>query len=53
MKVGDPVCTISVMKMFTQVGADQAGRIVEVCVENEALVEYNQILMYIEPLDEI
>jgi len=53
VKVGDPVCTISVMKMFTQVGADRAGRIVEVCVENEALVEYNQILMYIEPLDEI
>lgn len=53
VQVGDPVCTLSVMKMFTQVGADRAGRVVEVCAENEALVEYNQILMYIEPLDEI
>jgi acetyl-CoA carboxylase biotin carboxyl carrier protein len=52
VKVGDPVCTISVMKMFTQVGADRAGRIVEVCVENETLVEHGQVLMYIEPLDE-
>lgn len=51
VKVGDPVCTISVMKMFTQVGADQAGRIVEVCVENETLVEHGQVLMYIDPLD--
>jgi acetyl-CoA carboxylase biotin carboxyl carrier protein len=52
VKVGDPVCTLSVMKMFTQVGADRAGRVVEVCAENETLVEYGQILMYIEPLDE-
>lgn len=52
VSVGDPVCTLSVMKMFTQVGADRPGRIVEVCVENEMLVEHGQVLMYIEPLDE-
>jgi acetyl-CoA carboxylase biotin carboxyl carrier protein len=52
VRVGDPVCTVSVMKMFTQVGADRAGRVVEICVENETLVEHNEILMYIEPLEE-
>jgi acetyl-CoA carboxylase biotin carboxyl carrier protein len=50
--VGVPVCTISVMKMFTEVRSDRAGRVVEVCVENETLVEHGQVLMYIEPLDE-
>jgi acetyl-CoA carboxylase biotin carboxyl carrier protein len=49
---GDPLCTISVMKMFTEVRSDRAGRVVEVCVENETLVEHGQVLMYIEPLDE-
>jgi acetyl-CoA carboxylase biotin carboxyl carrier protein len=49
--VGDPVCTISVMKMFTEVQTDRAGRVVEVCVENETLVEHAQVLMYIEPID--
>jgi acetyl-CoA carboxylase biotin carboxyl carrier protein len=52
VNVGDPVCTISVMKMFTEVRSDRAGRVVEVCVENETLVEHGQVLMYIEPLDE-
>jgi len=49
--VGTPVCTISVMKMFTEVRSDRAGRVVEICVDNETLVEHGQVLMYIEPLD--
>lgn len=52
IKQGDPVCTISVMKMFTEVGADRGGRVVEICVENEVLVEHGQVLMYIDPSDE-
>lgn len=51
VKVGDPVCTISVMKMYTEVGADRAGRVVEIIVENETLVEHGQVLMYIEPTE--
>ena len=49
IKEGDPVCTISVMKMFTEVGADRDGKVVEICVQNETLVEHGQVLMYIEP----
>lgn len=47
-----PVCTISVMKMYTEVTAGCAGRIIEICVENGILVEYGQVLMYIEPASE-
>lgn len=52
VRVGDPVCTISVMKMFTEVASDRAGRVVDIRVENETLVEHGQVLMYIDPLEE-
>ena len=45
----DPVCTIEVMKMFTQVEAGSRGRIREICVEDGVVVEYGQVLMLIEP----
>lgn len=48
---GDPVCIIDVMKMFNQVSASCRGRIVEICVEDNATVEYGQTLMYIDPTD--
>ena len=47
----DPVCIVDVMKMFTQVPAGVAGRIVEICVEDGQLVEHGQVLMRIEPRD--
>jgi acetyl-CoA carboxylase biotin carboxyl carrier protein len=46
---GDPVCLIEVMKMFAGVTAPTAGRIVEIAVEDATMVEYGQLLMYIEP----
>lgn len=46
---GDPVCLIEVMKMFAAVSAPNRGRIVEIMVEDAAMVEYGQPLMYIEP----
>lgn len=46
---GDAVCIIDVMKMFTSVPAATDGRIVEVCVEDGQLVEFDQVLMRIEP----
>lgn len=46
---GDPLCLIEVMKLFTTIEADTAGRIVEVAAENAALVEHDQILFIIEP----
>ncbi len=46
---GDPLCLIEVMKLFTTVTAEAAGRVVEVCAENTAMVEYGQVLFVIEP----
>jgi acetyl-CoA carboxylase biotin carboxyl carrier protein len=45
---GDPVCVVDVMKLFTQVTAGVAGRVVEICVEDGELVEHGQVLMRIE-----
>ncbi len=46
---GDPLCLIEVMKLFTTIDAEQAGRIVEIGAENEAMVEHDQVLFVIDP----
>jgi len=43
------VCLIEVMKMMNSIRAGVSGRIVEVCAENGALVEYGQPLFRVEP----
>lgn len=46
---GDTLCLIEVMKMFTGVTAPCKGKVVEILVEDAALVEHGQVLMYVEP----
>jgi len=48
----DVVCIIEVMKLFNTVRAGVQGRIAKICVENAQLVEYNQILFFVEKEDE-
>jgi acetyl-CoA carboxylase biotin carboxyl carrier protein len=43
------VCIIEVMKMMNSVHAGVSGTIVEVCVENGQLVEYDSPLFRVEP----
>ena len=50
VKVGDPLCLIEVMKLYTTIEAQHAGRIAEIGAENGALVEYDQLLFVIEPI---
>jgi acetyl-CoA carboxylase biotin carboxyl carrier protein len=50
VEVGDAVCIIEVMKLYTTIEAQHAGRIAEIGAENGALVEYDQLLFVIEPL---
>ena len=38
-----------VMKLFNAVAAGVAGEIVQICVEDAALVEYDQVLMRVRP----
>ncbi len=48
VRAQDTVGLIEVMKLFNQVQAGVDGRIVEVLVEDAALVEYGQALLVIE-----
>jgi acetyl-CoA carboxylase biotin carboxyl carrier protein len=50
VKVGDPLCIIEVMKLFTTVEADRAGKVVAIFPENAQLVEFGQPLVAIEPI---
>ena len=43
------VCIIEAMKVFNQIPAEKAGKIVEVLVENGAAVDFGQPLYRIEP----
>jgi biotin carboxyl carrier protein len=55
VKVGDKVrkgqalCVLEAMKIMNEIDADIAGEIVEICVENESLVEFGQPLFKIKP----
>jgi len=44
VKKGDVLCVIEAMKLMNEVGAEQDGTIIEVCVENGDVVEYGQTL---------
>lgn len=46
---GQPLCLIEVMKLFTTINSDVAGRITQIGAENGELVEYGQTLFVIEP----
>ena len=48
--VGQALCLIEVMKLFTTINAEVAGRIVQIGAENGELVEYGRTLFVIEPV---
>jgi biotin carboxyl carrier protein len=41
---GQTLCVLEAMKIMNEIESDTKGEIVEVCVENESLVEYGQTL---------
>jgi acetyl-CoA carboxylase biotin carboxyl carrier protein len=43
------ICLIEVMKLFTTLKAGVKGTIKQVCVKDSAMVEFGEILFYIEP----
>lgn len=45
---GQVICIIEAMKLFNEIEAEQAGRVVKVLVENATPVEYDQPLFLIE-----
>ena len=54
VKVGDKVhkgqtlCILEAMKIMNEIEADVSGEIVEICVDNESLVEYGEVLFKIK-----
>lgn len=47
--VGQTLCILEAMKIMNEIDADKAGEIVEICCENESLVEFGQPLFKIRP----
>ena len=49
VKEDDPLCLIEVMKLYTTISATGPGRVKEICAENGAMVDANEVLFRIEP----
>jgi acetyl-CoA carboxylase biotin carboxyl carrier protein len=47
VKKGDVLCIIEAMKLMNEICAEHEGEIVDICAENEQIVEYNQTLFKI------
>lgn len=45
---GQTLCILEAMKIMNEIESDFAGEIVEVCVDNESLVEFGQTLFKIK-----
>ena len=48
---GQTVAIVEAMKLMNQVQADQGGKISEIVAEDGSWVEFEQILMYVEPAE--
>jgi acetyl-CoA carboxylase biotin carboxyl carrier protein len=49
---GQAVCIVEAMKMMNEVSAGEGGKVAEIVVENGEWVEFEQVLMYLEPVDD-
>ena len=49
VKADDTVCMIEVMKLFNSISAGVDGTIAKICADNEAMVEFNQVLIHVKP----
>lgn len=48
VRKGDVLCIIEAMKLMNEITAEVDGEVVDICVENGQLVEFEQCLMRIE-----
>jgi acetyl-CoA carboxylase biotin carboxyl carrier protein len=47
--VGQTVCIVEAMKLMNEVAAGEGGKVAEIVVENGDPVEFEQVLLYLEP----
>jgi acetyl-CoA carboxylase biotin carboxyl carrier protein len=52
VEVGQTVCIVEAMKLMNEVAAGEGGKVAEIVVENGEPVEFEQVLMYLEPAGE-
>jgi acetyl-CoA carboxylase biotin carboxyl carrier protein len=49
VEAGQPLCIVEAMKMMNEVVAGESGKVAEIAAENGEWVEFEQVLMYLEP----
>jgi acetyl-CoA carboxylase biotin carboxyl carrier protein len=52
VSAGQPVCIVEAMKMMNEVVAGEPGKVVEIAAENGEWVEFEQVLIYLEPVEQ-
>lgn len=52
VETGQTVCIVEAMKLMNEVSAGEGGKVAEILVENGEPVEFEQVLMYLEPAGE-
>jgi acetyl-CoA carboxylase biotin carboxyl carrier protein len=52
VELGQTVCIVEAMKLMNEVAAGESGKVAEIMVENGESVEFEQVLMYLEPAGE-
>lgn len=51
VEAGQAVCIVEAMKMMNEVVAGETGKVAEIAVDNGEWVEFEQVLMYLEPAE--
>ena len=49
---GQAVCIVEAMKLMNEVAAGEGGKVVEILAKNGEPVEFEQVLMYLEPVED-
>ena len=49
---GQAVCIVEAMKLMNEVAAGEGGRVAEILAKNGDPVEFEQVLMYLEPVED-
>ena len=51
VEMGQTVCIVEAMKLMNEVAAGEGGKVAEIVVKNGDPVEFEQVLMYLEPAE--
>jgi len=52
VEAGETVGIVEAMKLMNEVAASEGGKVAEIVVQNGERVEFEQVLMYLEPADD-